>query len=714
VATSWVGNTFGGANDRWVQPGIQGLWVSRDGTAYGESIWNEGARELRAYRDGQVFGGYTFQHDNDIPNGGLAVTGDANYVYAAVRFGNSAGVMRYDHNPNPAPFAGGGEPAGSVLAVNSRYEYLTALAVSGKRLFVADPRSYISGTSTTPSASTVIKVYNTTDLGGRPVTTFAAPRARGIAVDGAGDVWVLEQADHAHHAMVVRYTSLGVRTGQVIRNIPDPRAIAIDTSGGGVGRLLVADDGRDQQIKIFSHLDTLPVRSSTLGVKGGVNAGPVSGKVGPRRLNGPAAVGVDGKGDIFVVNNGAPSFAVQGYGEGANLQAYRPNGHLMWQDYGQKYNTVAALDPHTGVDVYTAFDHYRMNFRKPLGHQWTRVGWTLNRFRYPYDPRVNGQGEGQLPSNPSVCTVRRHKVLVMGNGMNDALNLFRFQGHSQTAIPSASIDIHKAKGSRHRGEFIWRDTNGDGEPYGSRVEYKYPRHHADVDVTGWYVDSKCDIWQTVRNRGIREFPFKGFDHRGNPIYTFKSMRRFPAPAPFTDPRRLSFNPATDTLIVSGYTRRHPTPRWVEGDYKFAGSTLAEYPHFLARHRPKARWTSVLPYTESASDAVHKPITLSVAGRYAFVGYFTGADNQLNSEIEIFRTANGRPAGILTPGQSVGGRSGNLDMQDGATAYKLSSGAYLVFCEDDGWDKTIVYEWLPPNASSSARTGPAMRPGHRKR
>jgi hypothetical protein len=365
---------------------------------------------------------------------------------------------------------------------------------------------------------------------------------------------------------------------------------------------------------------------------------------------------------------------------------------------------MASIDPATGVDVYTAFDHYTLDLTKPVGQQWTRVGWTLNQFRYPYDPRINGQNEGQLPANPTVRTINGHKLLFMGNGMNDALNIFRFSPPSETAIPSASIDIHKAKGSPTGGEFIWRDTNGDGSPYGNPSEYSSPANQASVNVTGWYVDTAGDIWQTVRNAGIREFPFGGFDSHGNPIYSYQTMRTFATPAPFSDPRRLSYDPATDTLVLAGYTTMHATPNWVQGDYKFAGSTLASYPNFTKSASPKASWTTVLPYTQSASDAAHKPITLSVAGDYAFVGYFTGADNQLNSEVDIFSLANGAAAGVLTPGSSVGGRSGNIDMEDGTSAYETPNGAYLVFSEDDGWDKTLMYEWAPSGGAQPTKRG----------
>ncbi len=214
-----------------------------------------------------------------------------------------------------------------MLKVNPRYEYLSALAAGNGKLYVADPNSYVSQTSTAPPENSVIRIYSTANLGAGQQSSFPAPRARGLAIDGDGDIWVLEQADSSHPARIVRYTPTGRPTGQIVSGVADPSAIAVDTAGGGVGRLFVTDDGPDQNIKIFSGLDGSPKLSGTFGVKGGVNAGPVPGTVGPRRFNGPNAISVDAKGNIYVANDGLPSFAVGNYGGGTSLESYSPNGN---------------------------------------------------------------------------------------------------------------------------------------------------------------------------------------------------------------------------------------------------------------------------------------------------------------------------------------------------------------------------------------------------
>ncbi len=158
---------------------------------------------------------------------------------------------------------------------------------------------------------------------------------------------------------------------------------------------------------------------------------------------------------------------------------------------------------------------------------------------------------------------------------------------------------------------------------------------------------------------------------------------------------MSYNPTTDTLVLSGYTSSHPTPTWVQGDYKFAGTELASYSHFTTSSHPTLDWITVLPYTQTPSDVAHKTITLSVAGNYAFVGYFTGADNRSNSDIHVYDLSTGAPTASSRRARAIGGRSGHLDMESGTTAFQEPNGEYLIFNEDDGFDKTIMYEWCLP-------------------
>ncbi|MBL9135096.1 MAG: hypothetical protein JNK85_04475 [Verrucomicrobiales bacterium] len=65
---SWLGNTFGGASNRWVQNFFIHTRVQPDGTVNTWSHWDEGGRRFGVYRDGDVVG-----NTNVNPNS-LAVT----------------------------------------------------------------------------------------------------------------------------------------------------------------------------------------------------------------------------------------------------------------------------------------------------------------------------------------------------------------------------------------------------------------------------------------------------------------------------------------------------------------------------------------------------------------------------------------------------------------------------------------------------------------
>ena len=53
---SWVGNSFSGANDKWVQNFFIHMNVEPDGTVHTWSHWDEGGRRFGVYKDGDVIG----------------------------------------------------------------------------------------------------------------------------------------------------------------------------------------------------------------------------------------------------------------------------------------------------------------------------------------------------------------------------------------------------------------------------------------------------------------------------------------------------------------------------------------------------------------------------------------------------------------------------------------------------------------------------------
>ena len=58
---SWVGNTFGGQDKKFVQNYIEQMQVMPDGTIYTSSGWCEGGRAHGIYKDGDVIGNKNMQ-----------------------------------------------------------------------------------------------------------------------------------------------------------------------------------------------------------------------------------------------------------------------------------------------------------------------------------------------------------------------------------------------------------------------------------------------------------------------------------------------------------------------------------------------------------------------------------------------------------------------------------------------------------------------------
>src|SRR6476619_7632126 len=62
---SWLGNTFSGAGNRWVQNFFIHTHVQPDGTINTWSHWDEGGKKFGQYRDGDVVGN-TNTHPNSL------------------------------------------------------------------------------------------------------------------------------------------------------------------------------------------------------------------------------------------------------------------------------------------------------------------------------------------------------------------------------------------------------------------------------------------------------------------------------------------------------------------------------------------------------------------------------------------------------------------------------------------------------------------------
>ena len=681
--TSWIGNSFGGKDGKWVQDWVEAMFVTPDGTVYTDSYWDEGGREAGVYRNGQVIGAAGHTHGWGM-TGGSAVAVNGKYLFFAQSVNNEGGHLKDPdtwpppgqiwygvsrrslsniQKADPFPDGKGGKGdtlPGTFFMVNqtpdSVHAEIKGIAASNTRLYLSDP------------ANSLIRVYDCNSMAS--VSQWKVYRPSELLLAADDTLWVLQSSDDNHPSRILHYNSKGELMPQtvVFPRRMTPRAICLDPQG----RLLVADDGRDQNIKIYTQLNSKPKLTGSFGVKGGVF--PKGGLIGSMRFHDLSGVGCDAKGNIYVAG---------GYGAGTDLEAYSPKGKLLWRLFGLLFVDESETDPASPTLAYSKRDLFTLNYRNTQpGSEWEYKAFTLDRFKYPQDPRLH-----VYPANVWVRRIGERRILYMCDMYSSFLAIYRFdsQKDGEIAIPCGYFAKSHIKGpwppnQPAHGEWIWRDRNGNGAFDSGEFEEE---NHDAPELWGWSVDSRGDIWQATDSEGIRHFPLLGLDKQGCPIYSYSKMQVTSMPRPFNNLQRADYYPETDTMYLSGYSNEYPNDH---GYWKVIGRVLARYDHWSKGNRT-AKW--ILPVSQNVSkDQTVMPASFCVAGRFLFtVSVF-------DAKVEVYSTDSCRLVGSMTPGPEVGGKSGWVDVPYGITARRLADGEYIIIVEEDAYAKNILYRWKP--------------------
>lgn len=665
--TSWIGNTNGTGKSR-IQNNIEAMYVTENGRIYTNSKWDEAGTEAGIYENGKITGILEDTHGwNRL--GGKAVTVNSKYIYLAITQGGMSKekgyppdgetwycVRRYNLAGKPVPFPSGNGWDKSMLII-SKKSPVTGLATIGNKLFVSN------------ADANTVRVFDAETMA--EIDNFYVTNPGGIAIDSAKNLWIIENKKGTKDGKVVHYDQNGKKLPQAIVDIVDPTAIAIYQKD----KLLVAENGVRQQVLIYN-IKNQPKKISTFGVQNGVYSG-VTGEVGNLKFYGITAVGADAKGNIYINNNGFNT-------SGTDLRKFSSSGKLEWQLLGLTFMDNADTDPQSdGVNLFTKHEQYLMDYSKPAGKQWTYKAYTLNPFKYPQDPRLHILSDGTI-----FRRIKGQPFLFLTDMFNSKLQIYRFQPKTdgKIAIPAGMFvgtnDQGKAINGNwppyqpSQGEWIWRDGNGNGKfdqnEYDNSKDYPY--------IGGWWVDSKGDVWKTLRTKdGIRHYPLQGLDSKGNPIYTYRSMRKEMTPSIFSDLRRIEYFPATDTMYLSGFTAEHPS---IGDDAKVIGSEIARFDNWSKGNRTP-KWRTVVPYDTTGKREI-MTVAMSVAGDYVF------AVTVKTAEVYVYQAKTGKLVHKLSPGVEVGKESGWVDIPYGIRAFRRKNGEYLVFVEENLNGKVLVY------------------------
>lgn len=667
--TSWLGNTFGGG-DKWVQIQISAMYVAPDGTVYTNSLWDEAGREAGIYKDGDVVGRADALHGWGRV-GGIAVTANSKYLFVGMVQSNEQGklrgsnyppigtdwycVRRYNLQGKPASFSGKfGD--GSMLIINTSSQ-VTGLATADNELYVSDP------------AGNRILVLDTDTMQERREWKLKNPRQ--IAVDPQGNLWIIQAKDDDNPAKIVHYSKTGQLLPSQITGIDDPSAIAVDNQG----RLLVADNGPRQQVLIYDITDK-PKQVGTFGVEGGIYSG-IRGEVGDLKLYGITGVGTDAAGNIYISNDGFNR-------TGADLRKYDPQGQLQWRLLGLIFldNADADLDS-DGVNVFTKDEHYVMDYSKTNGGEWTYKELTLDRFRYPDDPRL--QKTNHSPTSAFIRRINGKRFLYLMDMYATQLSVYRFD--DKIAVPSAVFSKIHTKWPANQPQkqnWLWSDKNGDGSIQANEYENLGPEEPA---IWGWEIDSKGDIWQTSESGFIQHYRFQGLDQYGSPRYSKAASERIPMPELFTTLNRIEYVPEQDVMYLGGYTKERPN---ADGDWGLVGTEIVRYDNW-SKSKTNIRWRIPLPYAPNANPKLNIK-AMDVAGDRVF----TAATR--TAEVYVYDAGNGALLEKLSPGTEVARESGWVDTPYGLRAFRRENGEYLVFVEEVLKGKVLVYR-LPGTKSA---------------
>ncbi|MBK9992277.1 MAG: immunoglobulin domain-containing protein [Verrucomicrobia bacterium] len=510
--------------------------------------------------------------------------------------------------------------------------------------------------------------------------------------------------------------------GRTIKSVNYPTSVAFDESGN----LWVADNGPDQNFKIFSIPATgAPTLVTTFGETGGVFAGPVRGGYSEKRFWGVRGVCFGDNGQIIVGCSGIPG-QIQGgtdirwfdSTDSSTLAKRLSTASMSHQAIGT-FLHVADFDPASnGTELYHASLRYTMDYSKPPGQSWKISGVTLDPFRFPDDPRL------WMPFETAFFRRIEGKRFLFCLNMNASyMGVFRFEENSEIAIPAALFYLFSnghgadwAKGiyptlPDSSQNYMWVDKNGDGKPQtgefsGFVVANSYSEGY-DIDANGnIWMSGGQDVYSTQWGTGGSwVLPNQGLDANGVPQYDGTKIERLGVGSGVLLPidleisrsaARLRYLADTDTMVMGvGYDAWYPRRVYVIDGYRNSNN-------------PTRRSVIDIGYDIGGAWEVHLdqgtasmvvPMSFTADNQYLYVTYLDiGPNTRARGEVTIYDLNDGHQIGWVGPNADTNFASAGIDLVVGVHVQTRTDGSRVICVEDDGNGKVMVYHWTPPVTS----------------
>lgn len=651
--TSWLGNSFmkvNGAQEELVPEELEDMALSPSGTVF-TAGYHERAGGGASFNGATgAFAGRYSGFNTGFGEPSNAVATDNNHVY----FGTKNGVRRYPH--------GGGSVNTSFLENHA----IMGVGLKGGLLYLSD------------YTDNRIRVYDAATLA--EVRSWAMSKPTRLAVDNNNRVWVIQEAANTVQptnegpmwfgGAILSFSNAGV-PGATITDFEEPMALEVNRA---TNRLYVGGLNQHSQLWVYGNLAGTPAKVGTFGQLGGIFSGTAGEFSKAAKLHWIRGIDFDNAGNVYVA-------CAYGTFWGQAVEKFSGAGVLAWRVFCGSSLDGGGVDPDSETDVYTKFHHYKMNWgaTKP-GGEWSLKGFTVNRFKYPNDPRVNHLTDvGSRSLGYGAVRIKGKLFMIRSQQEGYRFEIFRFNRATdgEVAIPSVVM----ASGSDH---VIKRDTNGNGS---FEADESYP---GDTGYNqGWEVAPSGNIFTLVSQAHnydkVVKYPFQGFDAVGNPIYTNTSTTSVTIPAAFTAThraRRLGYDEATDRMYFLGSSLA------VNGQDDNIDRVVC-FSNWSLETRQLA-WDKALPFNDTPGTGYGGGIALSMehSGDYVFLAYGYG-------HVRILSKSTGALVGTLT--QNVNGwtgTAGQIDASHAMTVHKRTNGEYAVLIENASWGNITMYRWNP--------------------
>lgn len=689
IKNSWLGNSSPDP-ETFMPQGIEGMFVHPDGTVYANVGWEEGGGTFTQVKNQKVsHARHTFGWG---AYGGRDVGANAKYVYFSGVMGNEGGgladpgrwpakgkswLILWRRNKNDVdtgpPFKGakGYDPLFKNYLVVKEADENKEGEITG--IYATETEVFVS-----IATDNTIKVYDANTMAFKRRWTVARPHQ--IAMDSFGKLWVAIGADATE---IKRYDINGTKQAQQVR-LP-PKSFTGDFCIDKNDRILLGDVGQREQVLIYANINASPALTATFGIEKGIYSGTL-GKHGNLKFNQIRGIGTDDSGNIYVCSTQWGTG-----GQGTILESYNlAASTLNWRKYCVLFVDAVGIDAATdGRDMYGKVEHFTVDYSKPEGQEATLSGYTINKYKYPLDPRLHGE-----LASVAVRNIRGRKFLAMSsmNGGLDVIYRFNPATDGEVAIPCVmfgwSLDT-LCPGSLAT-PWIWRDLNANGQFEAG--EYKPCSGHVIPDGGyGATMDDNGDIWVAAGDN-INHLKCLGLDAHNIPMYdgTHTAIAK---PVPFEEVRRVQYDASLDRMHLGGATTKHPDYH----PWRAMGRVIHRYDNWSKGSRLSSRELAV-PF-----DTLVKGETVSfdAEGEYVFTafdrGYTTeieerdGTARPVMGQVNVYRLSDHGSVGYIRPPWD---HIGWMDVVQCLDVFKRSNGEYVMVQEDDGRNKNIMYRWCP--------------------